>query len=102
MLRGEIFYANLGNEENGSVQNGIRPVLILSNNIGNEYSSTVIVAPLTSKNKRRDLPVHILITRDKENGLTFNSVVLLEHIITLDKNRLYNKIGAVCDEDMEK
>lgn len=66
--KGDIFYADLG-QNDYCVQNGIRPVVVISNNIGNEYGTTIIVAPLTSKIKRTDLPIHTILTRDEENGL---------------------------------
>lgn len=103
IIRGDIFYADLGeNKDKNSEQVGIRPVLIISNNMGNKYSPTVIIAPLTSQIKRTDLPVHIILTQDKENGLEMNSVVLLEQIKTIDKKKLFSKLGTICEEDLEK
>lgn len=100
--RGDIFYVDLGEKtEETNVQSGIRPALILSNDKCNEYSPVVIVSPLTSKIKKKDLPVHIELTRDKENGLELNSIVLLEQIITIDKNKMFEKIGTVCEKDLD-
>ena len=99
--KGDIFYADLGGNS-FSEQSGIRPILIVSNDMGNKYSPTVIIAPLTSKIKRTDLPVHIKLTKDNENGLELNSVALLEQIRVLDKKRLYFKIGSICKQDLEK
>ena len=87
--RGDLYYANLGDVNSTSVQNGIRPVLVISNDKGNKYSPTVIVAPLTSK-----------ITKDDDNGLELNSVVLLEQLRTLDKTQILYKIGKICKEDL--
>lgn len=99
--RGDIFYVDLGEKtEETNIQSGIRPALILSNDKCNEYSPVVIVSPLTSKMKRKDLPVHIKLTRDKENGLEFNSIVLLEQIITIDRVKIINKVGSICEEDL--
>ena len=101
--KGDMFYADLGHDNiKNSEQYGIRPVLIISNDKGNIYSPTVIVAPLTSKMKRQDLPIHIAITKDKNNGLELNSVALLEQITTIDKSRLITKIGCICDDDLKK
>lgn len=100
MNRGDIFYADLGNITNTNIQTGIRPVLIVSNNECNKYSPTIIIAPLTSKIKRVDLPIHIKLTKDEENGLELNSIVLLEQIRTIDKKQLLTKIGAVCKNDL--
>lgn len=98
--KGDIFYADL--EQNDyCVQNGIRPVVVISNNVGNEYGTTIIVAPLTSKIKRTDLPIHTILTRDEENGLELNSVVLLEQIKTIDKRKLFSKMGSICEKDLE-
>ena len=100
MKRGEIFYANLGKGNKTSVQSGVRPVLIIQNDIGNKHSSTVIVAPLTSKIKKVELPTHIILTKDKNNGLEFNSVVLLEQIQTISIKSIYYKIGEICNNDL--
>lgn len=98
--RGDLYYANLGDVNSTSVQNGIRPVLVISNDKGNKYSPTVIVAPLTSKIKRADLPIHTILTKDDDNGLELNSVVLLEQLRTLDKTQILYKIGKICKEDL--
>lgn len=98
--KGDIFFANLGKCSKHE-QSGIRPVLIIQNNIGNMYSPTVIIAPLTSVKKKLDLPVHIYLTKDKRNNLELNSVVLLEQIKTIDKSHLYYKIGEICESDLE-
>lgn len=96
--RGEIYYADLS-PVIGSEQGGIRPVLIVQNDIGNKYSPTVIVAAITSQCTKAKLPTHIEIT-SKKCGLSKNSVVLLEQVRTLDKSRLKTKIGELEDEYM--
>ena len=88
--RGDMFYADLGLVM-GSEQGGIRPVIIIQNDVGNKYSPTVIVATITSKLNKAKLPTHILIS--KKYGLKEDSIVLLEQIRTLDKSRLKEKIG---------
>ncbi|MCT4604751.1 MAG: type II toxin-antitoxin system PemK/MazF family toxin [Marinisporobacter sp.] len=98
--RGDIFYADLSPVV-GSEQGGIRPVLVVQNNIGNKYSPTVIVAAITSQINKAKLPTHIEISAS-EYGLTKDSVVLLEQVRTIDKKRLREKIGHSDDEMMDK
>lgn len=98
--RGEIFYADLS-PVIGSEQGGIRPVIIIQNDIGNRYSPTVIVAAITSQINKAKLPIHVEISSE-EYGLNRDSVVLLEQIRTLDKRRLKEKIGHMTEADMKK
>ncbi len=91
--RGDIFYADLS-PVIGSEQGGIRPVLIVQNDIGNKYSPTVIAAAITSQINKAKMPTHIEI-RANEFGLGKDSVILLEQIRTIDKRRLKEKIGAL-------
>ncbi|WP_294168220.1 type II toxin-antitoxin system PemK/MazF family toxin [uncultured Clostridium sp.] len=89
--RGDIFMADLGNDGNmGNEQKGTRPVVIIQNDKGNNYSPTVIVAAITSKIKKINLPIHVEISNI---DLERNSVVLLEQIRTLDKRKLKEKKG---------
>ncbi len=98
--RGDIFYADLS-PVIGSEQGGIRPVIIIQNDIGNKYSPTVIVAAITSQINKAKLPTHVEISSE-EYGLNRDSVVLLEQIRTLDKKRLKEKIGHMTEVDMKK
>lgn len=98
--RGDIFYADLS-PVIGSEQGGLRPVLIVQNDIGNKYSPTVIAAAITSKMGKSRLPTHIDIYRDRV-GLQKDSVILLEQIRTLDKRRLKEKMGHLDDDVMDK
>jgi mRNA interferase MazF len=98
--RGDIFYADLSPVV-GSEQGGIRPVIIIQNDVGNKYSPTVIVAAITSQINKAKLPTHVEISSE-EYGLNKDSVVLLEQIRTLDKKRLKEKIGHMTDSDMKK
>jgi mRNA interferase MazF len=98
--RGDIFYADLSPVV-GSEQGGIRPVIILQNDIGNKYSPTIIIAAITSQINKAKLPTHVEISSE-EYGLNKDSVVLLEQIRTLDKKRLKEKIGHMTDGDMKK
>ncbi len=96
--RGDIFYANLSPVV-GSEQSGIRPVLIVQNDIANKYAPTVIALAITSKNKPL-LPTHVSITAS-ESGLEKDSIVLIEQIRTLDKTRLMKKVGHLSNTKME-
>ena len=98
--RGDIFYADLSPVV-GSEQGGIRPVIVIQNDIGNKYSPTVIVAAITSQINKAKLPTHVEISSE-EYGLNRDSVVLLEQVRTLDKRRVKEKIGHMTDEDMKK
>lgn len=99
--RGEIYYADLSSNTVGSEQGGIRPVVVIQNNVGNQYSPTTIIAIITSKSKRR-IPTHVYVHKDEENGLKCNSVVALEQIRTIDKQRLREKIGHLSENDTNK
>lgn len=93
--RGDIFYADLSPVV-GSEQGGIRPVLIVQNDVGNKYSPTVIVAAITSRINKAKMPTHIEIKGD-DYGLSKDSVILLEQIRTIDKKRLKERIGHIDD-----
>ena len=98
--RGEVFYADLSPVV-GSEQGGVRPVLIVQNEIGNRHSPTVIAAAITSRLDKARLPTHINI-RAADTGLAKDSVVLLEQIRTLDKRRLREKTGALPPDAQQK
>lgn len=98
--RGDIFYADLSPVV-GSEQGGIRPVLIVQNDVGNRYSPTVIAAAITSRQSKTKLPTHIPIEATG-CGLSKDSVVLLEQIRTLDKRRLREKMGSVDYDSMKE
>lgn len=91
--RGEVFYADLSPVV-GSEQGGVRPVLILQNDVGNRHSPTVIAAAITSKQDKTGLPTHISL-KAGQAGLSRDSVVLLEQIRTLDKHRLRERAGQI-------
>lgn len=93
--RGDIFYADLSPVV-GSEQGGIRPVLVVQNDVGNKYSPTVIVAAITSRINKAKMPTHIEIEGEK-HGLAKDSVILAEQIRTIDKRRLKEKIGHLDD-----
>lgn len=96
--RGDIYYADLSPVV-GSEQGGLRPVLIVQNDIGNRYSPTVIAAAITSKMTKTKLPTHIDVAGD-DVGLAKDSVILLEQIRTIDKTRLKEKMGHLNDSTM--
>lgn len=98
--RGDIFYADLSPVV-GSEQGGVRPVLIVQNDVGNKYSPTVIAAAVTSQINKAKMPTHIEIDA-AAYGLAKDSVILMEQIRTIDKKRLKEKIGHLDDELMEK
>lgn len=103
--RGDIYYADLSPVV-GSEQGGIRPVLIVQNDIGNRYSPTVIAAAITSQTGKTKLPTHIEVQSEPpdggtRNGLAKNSIILLEQIRTIDKRRLREKMGRLDDQTMQ-
>lgn len=98
--RGDIFYADLSPVV-GSEQGGMRPVLVIQNNVGNHYSPTVIVAAITAKIQKGKMPTHIEVSSD-EYGLERDSVVLLEQIRTIDKQRLREKVTHLDTSLMNK
>ena len=98
--RGDIYYADLSPVV-GSEQGGVRPVLIIQNDIGNRYSPTVIAAAITSRSTKANLPTHIRLMAN-ESGLAKDSVVLLEQIRTIDKRRLKERMGSLDLGEMGK
>ena len=93
--RGDIYYADLSPVV-GSEQGGVRPVLIIQNDVGNKYSPTVIAAAITSQINKAKMPTHIELSA-REYGLNKDSVILLEQIRTIDKKRLREKTGRLDD-----
>ena len=100
IYKGDIFYADL-TPVVGCEQGGIRPVLIVQNNIGNRYSPTVIVAAITSRTGKQHLPTHIRLG-EPQNGLRQNSLVLLEQVRTIDRSRLRDYIGTLTDRQLRE
>ena len=98
--RGEIYFADLS-PVIGSEQGGVRPVLVVQNDVGNKYSPTIIAAAITSQLEKAKLPTHIQLPSEKY-GLPKNSIVLLEQIRTIDKKRLKEKIGELPIIEMTK
>ena len=98
--RGEIYYADL-NPVVGSEQGGIRPIVVLQNDVGNKYSPTVIAAATTSRLTKAKLPTHIELTKEN-TPMPKDSVVLLEQIRTIDKSRIKEKIGELPPDVMQQ
>lgn len=98
--RGEVYFADLSPVV-GSEQGGIRPVLIIQNDIGNKFSPTVIVAAITAQIQKAKLPTHVEI-KARDHGLERNSVILLEQVRTLDKQRLTDRITQLDEKKMEE
>ena len=98
--RGDLFYADLSPVV-GSEQGGIRPVLVVQNDVGNKYSPTIIAAAVTSQINKAKMPTHIEISAETY-GLVKDSVILMEQIRTIDKKRLKEKIGHADEELMER
>lgn len=91
--KGDLYFADLS-PVMGSEQGGIRPVLVVQNDVGNKFSPTIIVAAITSRRNKADLPTHVEIEADG-NVLSKNSVILLEQLRTIDKRRLKERIGTI-------
>lgn len=98
--RGDIYYADLSPVV-GSEQGGVRPVLIVQNDVGNKFSPTVIAAAITSQKEKSNLPTHIPLSAGN-TGLMKDSIVLLEQVRTIDKHRLKEKMGVLDDSSMNK
>lgn len=98
LYKGDIYFADLSPVV-GSEQGGVRPVLVIQNNVGNKFSPTVIVAAITSRMDKHSLPTHVLISRSRY-GLQKDSMILLEQVRTIDKSRLRDYIGHLDVADL--
>lgn len=96
--KGDLYFADLSPVV-GSEQGGVRPVLVVQNDVGNKYSPTIIVAAVTSQTSKAKLPTHVELAAT-QGGLSKNSVVLLEQLRTIDKQRLKERIGALSDSQL--
>lgn len=97
--QGDIYYANL-TSSGGHVQSGMKPVVIMQNDVGNKFSPTVTVVPLTSKKKSLHLPTHAVIEVDENNGLKCSSVVLGEQITTIPVEQMGKRLGSLNQRDI--
>ena len=89
----DIYYADLSKNTVNSEQGGIRPVIVIQNDIGNKYSPTLIVLPITSEIKKENMPTHCILHKSIKNGLKVDSMVLAEQIRVIDKSRILDYIG---------
>ena len=89
----DIFYVDLGTIRNGSIQNGLRPCLVVGNDIGNKFAPIVLVVPITTRQKK-PLPTHLDINKG-DGGLLYDSTILFEQIITISKNQIVSKVGSL-------
>lgn len=96
--KGDLFFADLSPVV-GSEQGGVRPVLVVQNDVGNKYSPTIIVAAVTSQTGKAKLPTHVEL-KATQGGLSKNSVVLLEQLRTIDKQRLKERIGSLSESQL--
>jgi len=99
--RGEIYFVDFGNGE-GSEQGGIRPALIIQNNIGNRYAPTTIVAPITSILSKKAIPTHVGIPFHSKHTLAKDSMILCEQVRTVSKTRLRDRHGTIDEETLER
>ena len=98
---GDVFYASLPKENH--VQGGVRPVVVVQNNIGNRHSPTIVISPMSSKTeKAKHLPVHVVIPADRNNGLSVDSVVLTEQTRTIPVDLLLGRIGVLSFDAIDK
>lgn len=97
--RGQIYYADLS-PVIGSEQGGTRPVLVIQNDMGNRYSTTLIVGCITTRTTKSKIPTHLWL--DESCGLPKDSMVMLEQIRTIDKKRIKNYVGSISESDMKK
>jgi len=99
--RGDMYFARL-DPVTGSEQGGRRPVVICQNNVGNRYSPSFVVVPLTCNLGKKPLPTHVLIPQSNTNGLDFDSLILTEQIRTIDRTRFAGYIGRINREQQDK
>ena len=99
--RGDVYYADL-RPVIGSEQGGVRPVLIIQNDVGNKYSPTTIVIPFTSELKKVNMPVHDILHKSESNGLKNDSLILGEQVRVIDKSMVLYKLGSLSEDDCNK
>lgn len=101
-LRGDIHYVNLGETKVQGEQSGIRPCVIIQNDVGNKFSPTVIISVLSSQIHKCKLPTHVLVTREECKGLKYDSFIATEQIKTISKDKLGDYIGHIESEQLDK
>lgn len=101
--RGDVLYVDLGVQYQGSMQGGIRPVVVVSNNMANKHSTVITIVPLSTKiYKKRNLPTHIFVSAYKTEGLEQHSIALCEQVTALNFDRIIDYIGRVNEETLER
>lgn len=101
--RGDILYADLGVQYQGSMQGGMRPVVVVSNNMANKHSTVITVVPLSTKIfKKRNLPTHVFVYAYKSDGLEQHSIALCEQVTALNYDRIVENIGKVDEETLAR
>ena len=101
--RGDILYADLGTWNGCSMQSGVRPVVVVSNDKVNQYSTVLTVVPLSGKvNKKRNLPTHVFVSAYYNSGLNRHSIALCEQVTALPYNRIITKFGSVNERTLER
>ena len=101
--RGDILYVDMGEEYEGSIQGGMRPMVVVSNNLANKFSPVITVVPLTSRTyKKRYLPTHVLISEQQCSGLNRGSIALCEQIMPINRSVIVERVGKVDDETLGK
>lgn len=97
----DVVFGKFPIEEDGSVQSGERPAIVIQNNIGNKFSPTLLVLPLSSQLKKLNMPTHMVLKSDKDNGLTKTSMLVAEHPKTINKEKV-RKIGQIIDRNLQR
>ncbi|MBQ5850127.1 MAG: type II toxin-antitoxin system PemK/MazF family toxin [Lachnospiraceae bacterium] len=101
--RGDILYVHMGVQPQGSMQGGLRPVVVVSNNLANKHSTVITVVPLSTKiNKKRNLPTHVFVSVHKSEGLVQHSIALCEQVTALDYGRIIEIIGKVDEDTLQR
>ena len=100
---GDILYVDMGGQYQGSMQGGMRPVVVVSNNMANRHSTVITVVPLSSKiNKKRNLPTHVFVSAYRSEGLEQHSIALCEQVTAIDYGRIIENLGRVDRETIDR
>lgn len=101
--RGDILYVDMGGQYQGSMQGGMRPVVVVSNNMANRHSTIITVVPLSTKiNKKRNLPTHVFVSAYRSDGLNQHSIALCEQVTALDYGRIIENMGKVDENTLAR
>lgn len=101
--RGDILYVDMGEQYQGSMQGGMRPVVVVSNNMANKHSTVLTVVPLSTKiNKKKNLPTHVFVSAYKSEGLEQHSIALCEQVTSIDYVRIIENMGKVDKETLDR